>query len=166
MENAYYHLRPLNSADAQRMTEMMHDGQTVRYLQIGGPGYTLDTALRFIAGAGDESVHLHRAVVDNHDVYYGSISLKNIDTARKEAEYAITMHPQAQGKGIAAVATREILRIAFEDLKLRRVYLNVLDENARANKFYQKFGFRYTHSTKMLFHGEEKLLHWYEATRQ
>ena len=35
MENAYYHLRPLNSADAQRMTEMMHDGQTVRYLQIG-----------------------------------------------------------------------------------------------------------------------------------
>lgn len=160
-----YTLRPLAEKDADRMTEMMQDEQTTRYLQIGGPSYTKETALRFIAQTGDESRHLHRAVVDESDVYHGSISLKNIDREKLEAEYAISMHPQAQGKGAAAAATAQILEIAFQELELKRVYLNVLVENVRANKFYQKFGFRFTHTGSMTFHGEEKELNWYAAER-
>lgn len=165
MDNRIYTLRPLKPEDAPRMVQMMWDAQTIRYLQIGGPSYTLETALGFIGQTKDESKHLHRAVVDENDVYYGSISLKNIDRQNKEAEYAISMHPEAQGKGIAAIATAKILEIAFGEQGLDRVYLNVLADNQRANRFYQKTGFHYTHSSTMNFKGEEKTLHWYAVNR-
>lgn len=163
MENLEYKLRPLQPADADRMVEMMHDGQTIRYLQIGGSTYTKDTALRFIGQTGDESKHLHRAVVDAENVYQGTISLKNIDPQKGDAEYAISMHPAAQGKGAAAAATELILALAFRDLGLKTVYLNVLEENRRANRFYQKVGFRFTHTTDFSFRGENKTLNWYVA---
>lgn len=161
-----YTLRPLKPEDAPRMVEMMRDAQTTQYLQIGGPGYTLETALGFICGTADERVNLHRAVVDEQDVYQGSVSLKHIDHEKKEAEYAISMHPQAQGKGAARAGSEGILDLAFNQLGLSRVYLNVLAENERANRFYQKFGFQYTHSSVMDFRGEEKKLHWYEQRRE
>ena len=158
-----YSLRPLEAKDAQRMVEMMRDSLTTRYLQIGGPDYTEATALGFIASTCDESRHLHRAVVDKDDIFQGTVSLKNLDTDKKEAEYAISMHPEAQGKGAAKAASAGILEIA-QARGLTRVYLNVLEENQRANRFYQKFGFRYTHTTTMDFHGEPKALNWYEWT--
>ena len=160
-----FSLRPLMEKDASRMVEMMHDPQTTRYLQIGGPDYTLDTALGFICMSSDESQNLHRAVVDEADVYQGSVSLKHIDREKKEAEYAISMHPQAQGKGAAKAASAAILELAWS-LGLKRVYLNVLQRNERANRFYQKFGFRYTHSTEMDFRGSAETLHWYECKRE
>lgn len=165
MENQTYQIRPLKPEDADRMVEMMRDAQTTRYLQIGGPDYTKETALRFISQTTDESRHLHRAVVDAEDVYQGTISLKNIDSEKKEAEYAISMHPAAQGTGAAKAATALILKLAFEERNLNRVYLNVLEENQRANKFYRKVGFGYTHTTRMEFHGEEKSLNWYSIEK-
>lgn len=163
MEENTYSLRPLQTKDAARMVEMMHDALTTRYLQIGGPDYTEETALRFIASTADESGSIHRAVVDQDDVYQGTVSLKNLDMDKKEAEYAISMHPDAQGKGAAKAASAGILELA-RAAGLTRVYLNVLAENLRANRFYQKFGFRYTHTTVMDFHSEAKDLNWYEWT--
>ena len=166
MDQRNYTLRPLKPEDASRMVEMMHDAQTTQYLQIGGSGYTLDTALGFIASTADESENLHRAVVDEQDVYQGSVSLKHIDRDKGEAEYAISMHPEAQGKGAAKAASAAIVELAFRQLGLKRVYLNVLAENERANRFYQKFGFCFTHSSRMDFKGEEKTLNWYEQRRE
>ena len=163
MSTQIYKLRPLKKEDAERMVEMMHDAQTTRYLQIGGPSYTLETALHFIEQTSEESKNLHRAVVDNNDVYQGTISLKNIDHEKREAEYAISLHPDAQGKGAAKVATTRILELAFHHIGLGRVYLNVLEENRRANRFYENYAFRFTHTTEFNFHGELKKLNWYEA---
>ena len=158
-----YSLRPLQEKDAPRMVEMMQDAQTIRYLQIGGPDYTLETALGFIGRTQDESQHLHRAVVDENDVYQGTISLKNIDRDKEEAEYAISMHPEAQGKGAAMEATARILLDGFRRLKLERIYLNVLEENERANRFYEKAGFSYLETTDIQIHGAEKRLKWYDV---
>ena len=57
--------------------------------------------------------------------------------------YAISLRACAQGSGAALYATQEILRIAFIEMDLERVFLNVLADNARARKFYEKAGFRY-----------------------
>lgn len=163
MDNKTYTLRPLKEQDAPRMVQMMRDALTTRYLQIGGADYTESIALRFIKQTGDESRHLHRAVVDEADLYHGTVSLKNIDHEKGEAEYAISLHPDAQGKGAAPVASSGILDIAFRELGLKRVYLNVLADNVRANKFYQKFGFRFTHTSVLNLRGEDRVLNWYEA---
>lgn len=158
----FYSLRPLLEKDAPRMVEMMQDIGTTQYLQIGGPDYTLETALRFIASTADESHCVHRAVVDADDVYQGTVSLKHLDMDKKEAEYAISMHTQAQGKGAAMAATARILLEGFRRLKLDRIYLNVLEENKRAVRFYEKSGFSYLETTDAQIHGTCKPLRWYE----
>ena len=48
---------------------------------------------------------------------------------------------EAQGTGAALFATFEILEKAFNELKLNKVYLDVLKTNKRAIAFYKKVGF-------------------------
>ena len=95
-----------------------------------------------LSGGGQSAAARHYAICDDEDAYQGTISLKDIDVENGTAEYAIVLRRQAQGKGYASFATREILRIAFEELGLHKVYLNVWKENAHAVGFYEHMGFR------------------------
>ena len=164
MEQAQnYILRPLEIKDAGRMLEWMNDKDTTQHLQIGARTYSLPDTIDFIQHAVVEEHNLHRAVVDKSDNYVGTVSLKNIDQVQGEAEYAIALHPVARGTGAAFIATKEILNIAFIKLKLHRVYLNVREENQRAIRFYEKFGFLYQQSTVYNTANGPKILLWYEA---
>lgn len=158
-------IRKLKHKDAKRMVEMMRDVETVKYLQIGGNDYTFEQAENFITYAQSTEKDFHFAVADDQDVYQGTISLKNVDYVKSEAEYAIAMHPEAQGKGFAAKATKDILDFAFKQLELDRIYLNVLSENIRANKFYKKAGFKLNCSNFCVFKEERKQFNWYEVRR-
>ena len=161
-----FKLRPLEEKDAARMLEWLHDENVTKYLTISGKNSTLEDALRFIRNAKDESVNIHRAIVDENDCYLGTVSLKNIDAAKKEAEYAITMHPSAMGTGAASAASRMIADFAFEEKGFNRVYLNVLRMNERAVRFYDRLGYQYTHSTHVDFEGEQRELVWYDVIRK
>lgn len=160
-----YKLRPLKQKDCRGMLEWMHDSR-INYLYTDKiKNATADSVEEFIFEAEElmKCRHTcHYAIVNEADEYLGTISLKNISPV-KGAEYAISMRSAYQGKGIASWATREILRIAFEELELHRVYLNVLSDNVHANKFYVRNGFRYEGESKMciLIRGEMKSLKWY-----
>lgn len=135
-------LRMLKSEDASRMLEWMHSSDTSRYFQFDFSRMEIDDVMAFIkeSHAPEESIHF--AIADSTGQYLGTISLKNIVEGRS-AEYAISMHPCAQGSGAAAIGTRDILKFAFEVLKLHRVYLNVRADNLRAIRFYEKMHFIY-----------------------
>ena len=79
------------------------------------------------------------------------------------AEFAISMRAAAQGQGIAMEATKELLKIAFEEIGLQRVYLNVLSDNDRAVHLYEKCGFVYEGEFRnhIKIRGEMKSLKWY-----
>jgi len=164
MKEIEYSLRQLELRDSARMLEWMRDPEITRYLQIGGPDTKEETVVNFIQSSGDESVNLHRAVVNSTDEYVGTVSLKNIDHEKGEAEYAISMHSSALGTGAAAAATQLILEAAFHELNLTRVYLNVRKENMRAIRFYEKNKFRYTHTTTAVIRGVSTDLKWYEIS--
>ena len=164
MGEKLYFLRPLLEKDTPHMLEWLHDRTVTEYLQLDGSGATLADAACFIQSAQNESVDLHRAVVDCNDTYLGTVSLKNIDTGKREAEYAIAMRASAMETGAAFAATQDILNIAFQILGLRRVYLNVLQENQRAVRFYNKCGFQYTHQGELVLRGERRVLLWYEKS--
>lgn len=134
-------LRPLEMKDAPRMLEWMRNDDVTHFLNIGGSDTEMETVENFIRAAADESVNVHRAVVNADDTYLGTISLKNIDRDRKEAEYAVAMHMDAIGTGASAKATALICRLGFEELGLERIVLCVREENQRAVKFYKKTGF-------------------------
>ena len=161
-----FRLRPLEEKDAAGMLEWMTDPAIAKFFRFDAASMTLDRCKAFIAGAGEQADCRHFAIVGGTDEYLGTISLKQIKNG--SAEYAVSTRACAHGTGAAMAATRQILAIAFEELGLERVYLNVLADNGRANAFYRKAGFRYTHTEEnaLTIRGESKDLNWYEVRRE
>lgn len=160
-----YELRELKQKDCEGMLEWMHDPEINYFYTDKIRNATEEDVLRFIQVAEKEKkegITYHYAVVNEQDEYLGTISLKNIELV-KGAEYAISMRGKYHGQGIASWATQEILGIAFEQLKLHRVYLNVLSDNTHANRFYERNGFRYEGQSRecIQINGEMKSLNWY-----
>ena len=73
----------------------------------------------------------------------GTIGLSQIDRRHRRAEYGVLIgEPAARGKGLAAEASRLLLRYAFGELGLHRVFLHVLAENEPALRLYERLGFK------------------------
>ena len=109
------YLRKLRKEDAPFMLEWMHDKEIQEVFLQDFSKSTLESSERFIEGAQDLSGSAHFAICqEQDDTYLGTISLKNIDYGNKNAEYAISTRKIAQGTGIAAKATEELLKYVFE----------------------------------------------------
>lgn len=165
------HLRELKEKDAEGMLEWMHDPDIQKNFRFTINNKTREDALEFIRNAVSEPINgksIHYAIVDEDDEYLGTISLKDVDLTVRSAEYAISMRKKAQGKGYAYKATKEILRIAFEEFGFERVYLNVLSENERAIRLYEKCGFIYEGEFRnhLFLNGRYKSLKWYGMLKQ
>lgn len=137
-------LRQLQSKDCLGMLEWMHDPEQVKYFRVDMSAKREKDVVEFIKQADTIPQHgksIHYAIVDEADEYLGTISLKAINLQDRNAEYAISLRRTAQGRNVAYDATKELLDIAFSKLNLERVYLNVLSENERAIRLYEKCGF-------------------------
>ncbi len=81
-------------------------------------------------------------VIEYSGIPVGLLGLLAIDKINGKAEFYISMGETAfKRKGIATAASRLILKYAGEELKLRKIYLNVDEENAAACRLYEKLGF-------------------------
>lgn len=165
------YLRALAEKDINEMLEWMHDPEIQKCFRVNMADYTREDVRHFICSAEVKPVDgrdIHYAIADDNDEYLGTISLKSVDLVSSNAEYAISLRKCAQGKGIAAWATKEILRIAFEEFGFQRVYLNVLSDNQKAIRLYEKCGFVYegTFRNHLLLRGEYKSLRWYSVLKE
>jgi RimJ/RimL family protein N-acetyltransferase/dTDP-4-dehydrorhamnose 3,5-epimerase-like enzyme len=139
-------LRALEEKDAPLMLEWIKDADINRYFQFDNENASIDSVLEFIKNSKNMVTNAHFAIInekDKNDEYFGTASLKEINLNAKNAEYAIALRKEAQGKGYGYAATVKILEYAFYTLGLERVYLNVLSDNKNAVKFYEDFGFIY-----------------------
>jgi RimJ/RimL family protein N-acetyltransferase len=74
--------------------------------------------------------------------HVGNCGLTGIDRSRRKAELWIYLGDSAaRGAGSGASAVRLLLRRAFDELELNRVYLRVLANNPAAERFYRRLGF-------------------------
>ncbi len=133
-------LRKLESKDAFLMLEWMHDKTVVGQLQSDFHSKTLKDCLLFIDSAQDTTFNMHMAVVNENDIYMGTVSLKYI--RRGIAEFAITVRKSAMGMGYAKFAMDEIVGIGFGRLGLKTIYWCVSEKNNRAIHFYKKNGYK------------------------
>jgi len=73
----------------------------------------------------------------------GLVSLTGIDPVHSRAElHLLVGRRDLHGRGVGTDATKQMLRHAFHDLNLHRVFLSVLSSNIAAIRVYQKAGFR------------------------
>ncbi|NME83742.1 GNAT family N-acetyltransferase [Clostridium sp. SM-530-WT-3G] len=137
-------LRQLKMVDAPLMLEWMHDKDVVENLKKDFHNMTIAECENFIKKNSMRKLftdEIHLAIVDSNDEYLGTVSLKEINTKLKNAEFGITVRKKAMGKGIAIEAMREILSIGLKELNLNCIYWCVSPKNTRAINFYQKNNF-------------------------
>jgi diamine N-acetyltransferase len=82
------------------------------------------------------------AICDQEGTAHGVVSLTNIDPVHRHAEFHVMIgEAVARGRGWGTEATRAMVRHAFRDLNLHRVYLSVREANVAARRVYDKVGF-------------------------
>ena len=73
----------------------------------------------------------------------GLVSLTGIDPVHRRGEFHLLIgRRDLHGRGLGTAATTLMLRHAFHDLNLHRVFLSVLASNAAAIRVYAKVGFK------------------------
>lgn len=136
-------LRPWAEADAEVCYEYARDPRV-------GPaaGWPVHTGV-------EESRRVIREVLSASETYaivwketglpVGSVGLHHNDLAKgeDEAELGYWIGVPYWGRGIAPEAGREMLRHAFEDLGLDRVWCGYYDGNEKSKRVQEKLGFRY-----------------------
>lgn len=83
------------------------------------------------------------AVEDLDGRHIGNVMYYNIDTIRREAEIGITIGDRAYwGHGYGTDTVRTLIRHILRVTGFRRVHLKTLDWNVRAQRAFEKAGFR------------------------
>ncbi len=136
-------LRRLEKKDVPLILEWMKDDELNQFFRFDAKKISEQSVLDFVENSFSDSSKNYAVTLDD-DEYLGTISLKEINQKDKNAEYAVALRKKAIGKGVAKNATFEILKTAFIDLKLNKVYLNVYADNLRAARLYEKCGFKKT----------------------
>lgn len=135
------YLRELNEKDAPLMLEWMHDERVVENLKGNFLKKTIEDCLAFIADSKINKENIHLAICSNEDEYMGTVSLKNVDSVDKSAEFAITVRNVSMGKGYAWFGMEEMIRKGFNEFGLESIYWCVSLDNKRAVRFYDKHQF-------------------------
>lgn len=96
---------------------------------------------RWLKGLGDSRREF--VIVDTESgALLGTAGLSDISVQHGCAELGILVgEKSAWGRGIGKAATHALLVVAFDELKLHRVYLRVFPENLRAQRLYESVGF-------------------------
>lgn len=131
-------LREFSIGDIDNKVEWINDERNNKYLHYDIPICKEKTMVWF----KNKSKNRLDCVIEYNGIPVGLIGFASIDEVNQKAEYYISMgrHDFKQ-KGIATRATRLILKYAFNELNLNKVYLNVDEENTIACRMYEKIGF-------------------------
>jgi RimJ/RimL family protein N-acetyltransferase len=111
---------------------------------LGGftAGYShadLGSWVEFHRSAKDEAFFV---IADANDVAVGHVALYKIDLRAGHAEFGIMLGDKSTwGKGLGTACTRFMVEYGFDQLNLRRIYLELLEDNPRAQRLYEKLGF-------------------------
>ena len=80
----------------------------------------------------------------NSGEFLGTVGIFDIHKQHKKAEFGIAIHrPDNLGKGYGTDTTRVMLWIGFHILGLNSIHLITLKDNVRAQKAYEKAGFKH-----------------------
>ena len=136
-------LRPWREEDAKECYRYARDPRVGPI--AGWPAHSSEEESRRVIRDVLSSPETYAIVLKETGLPVGSVGLHHNDLAEEddEAELGYWLGVPYWGKGIVPEAAREILRHAFEDLGLRRVWCGYYDGNLRSRRVQEKLGFRY-----------------------
>lgn len=113
-------LRSLKFEDISYMMEFINDDEISSSFKFTRYPFSEDGFKSFIQNSLSDKNNIHYAIEEKE--YSGTISLKNINTVDRTAEYAIILRKKFWGTGIAKDATEKIIDYGFNTLNLKKIY--------------------------------------------
>ncbi len=143
-------LELIKKEDLNKIVEWNKDKSTDELLQWAGPLYeyplTLSQVEKYFLDEKDKEVvdtYIYKIVTISTGDIIGTVELREVDQENKIARVCrfLIGEKNERGKGIGALALKEILRIGFEDKAYEKITLGVFDYNKGAVRCYEKVGF-------------------------
>jgi len=137
------YVRPLTPEDASlEYCTWLNDPEVNYYLETRKA--TLEEVRAYIQKQIDNPNSIFFGIFDKGtDKHIGNIKLEPIDWGKKKTVFGILIGDKAYwGKGIGTEATKLAVDIAFGSLGMEEVELGVIGENKRAQRVFEKAGFR------------------------
>jgi ribosomal-protein-alanine N-acetyltransferase len=136
-------LRPVELTDVDRLYRWFNDHEVIGFLSGRYP-ISLLREEQWIRERTKDATRMFLAIDTKEGRHIGTVGLYDIRIDDRNAALSITIGEKecwSQGYGADAIAT--LLRFAFGDMGLRRVWLTTLEYNERGIACYRKCGFRH-----------------------
>ena len=134
-------LRAIEKRDVELLRSWRNHPDMSKYLFSHMPISEIQQAGWYERTASDERNQIFM-VDDPTGQTIGYVQLSRIDYKNRSVEIGIHIGPEGQGKGYGRDAFHTLMRFAFREMNMHRVYLQVSDFNSRAVALYEKMGFR------------------------
>ena len=133
-------VRPFRESDIPDKVRWINDPANHRYLHYELP-LTVEGTRQWYYRANNASDRFDGVILAD-GVSCGVIGLLRIDAEKSDAEFYVTVGEAAyRRRGAALAASRLVLRYAFRELGLSRVYLFTETGNLPAQHLFEKLGF-------------------------
>ena len=164
-------LRRIQRSDAKDIYEFSSDPEVSKWL-LWSPHPSLEYSKRFtdavISGYKDQTYFEYAIVLKESSKVIGTCGFAKIDEENLSAELGYVVSRGYWGKGIAPEAASVMIRIAFENLGLSRVYARYMIENESSKRVMEKLGMRYegTHFDEIMVKGSLRNVGYYAMLKE
>lgn len=152
--NNLVRLRKHTHGDATNYVLWFADTEVTRGISNYGPvSHTQQRAWVEEMATTSDPIFAVDAVGGEQPQHIGNVSLFSIDQRSRQAELGIAIGDKAYwGKGYGPAAMSLLLDYGFGELNLHRIYLQVLDDNQRAIRSYERLGFTHEGARREAFY--------------
>lgn len=137
-------LRPAEKDDVELFVRWLNDWRTGRTLGMRAPlskGMEEKWVERLIEEQGKEGYHFVICRLED-DRPVGTVGIKDLNFIDGSAGLGISVGAEEdRGRGYGSDALRALLRFAFDELRMVRIWLDVYDMNTGAQRVYERVGF-------------------------
>lgn len=144
LETKRLFLKPLSEEELDgNYINWLNDPEVCKYNSHGENTYTKAMAFDFINFIkNDKSKEVYAVYLKENNLHIGNISLQQIDLKNNNAEIAYLFgEKQYWGQGYAFESSEILIKRAFIDLKLHRLYFGTHVDNIAMQRVGEKLGF-------------------------
>ena len=142
LESERLFFRPLSQKHISlTYVNWLNDVEVNKYLESGG-NYTIQLLADFLKEQEQKDILFWAIHLKDSNKHIGNIKIDPINFELNSGEYGILMGDKTNwGKGYAKEASLAIINYCFNEVKLSRVTLGVIEDNINAVMLYKKIGF-------------------------
>lgn len=136
-------LRPVEERDLPLFVRWLRDPEVRYWLFVSEtPEPTLESEREWYAETRSDPSRIVWCIEAEEGQTIGNVALQDIDETHGHASLGICIGERpCWGRGYGTEAVRAVLRYAFREMGLRRVFLFTDEDNQRAVRAFQKCGF-------------------------